>query len=288
MRGRIERTADSDNPPRQSAFRKYRADCKPTKGTIAHVDATQRRTEKMRRMASEGGQKGRASRASRRAAGRATNGDTAYRATCRAERKRTGTRSGSAVRSPRRPAAKCRNGRAAARRPPPAPVAAPAPAPAPVAAAAPSAPAKPTTTTSAPAPAELEKFLINFVVEQTGYPPEVVELDADLEADLGIDSIKKAQLFGELAEYFDVQPAENLTLDDFPTLRHVLNFLATATVKGDLSANGSIAAPAGPRSRCGACCRSGSSSGARCHGRGSCSAIRRPPATRIRRSWKNS
>ena len=45
----------------------------------------------------------------------------------------------------------------------------------------------------------LEKFLINFVVEQTGYPPEVVELDADLEADLGIDSIKKAQLFGELA-----------------------------------------------------------------------------------------
>ena len=54
-------------------------------------------------------------------------------------------------------------------------------------------------------PAELEKFLINFVVEQTGYPPEVVELDADLEADLGIDSIKKAQLFGELAEYFDVQ-----------------------------------------------------------------------------------
>ncbi len=40
---------------------------------------------------------------------------------------------------------------------------------------------------------------INFVIEQTGYPPEIVRLDADLEADLGIDSIKKAQLFGELA-----------------------------------------------------------------------------------------
>ncbi len=79
----------------------------------------------------------------------------------------------------------------------------------------------------APAPAiELERFLINFVVEQTGYPPEVVELDADLEADLGIDSIKKAQLFGELQEYFDVTPTDNLTLDDFPTLRHVLDFLA--------------------------------------------------------------
>ncbi len=42
------------------------------------------------------------------------------------------------------------------------------------------------------------------MVEQTGYPAEVVDLDADLEADLGIDSIKKAQLFGELQEYFDI------------------------------------------------------------------------------------
>ena len=48
----------------------------------------------------------------------------------------------------------------------------------------------------------LEKFLVDFVVEQTGYPAEIVELDADLEADLGIDSIKKAQLFGELREHF--------------------------------------------------------------------------------------
>jgi acyl carrier protein len=72
---------------------------------------------------------------------------------------------------------------------------------------------------------DLEKFLVNFVVEQTGYPPEMVELDADLEADLGIDSIKKAQLFGELAEYFEVQVSEDLSLDDFPTLRHVMNFL---------------------------------------------------------------
>ncbi len=77
---------------------------------------------------------------------------------------------------------------------------------------------------------ELETFLVNFVVEQTGYPTDLVELDADLEADLGIDSIKKAQLFGELGEYFDVQPSEDLTLDDFTTLRHVLNFLLTAQV----------------------------------------------------------
>jgi acyl carrier protein len=78
-------------------------------------------------------------------------------------------------------------------------------------------------------PEELETFLVNFVVEQTGYPPEMVELDADLEADLGIDSIKKAQMMGELAEQFSITvdvTDENLSLDDFPTLRHVCNFLA--------------------------------------------------------------
>ena len=90
----------------------------------------------------------------------------------------------------------------------------------------------------------LEKFLINFVVEQTGYPPEVVELDADLEADLGIDSIKKAQLFGEMREYFDVTPSTNLTLDDFPTLRHVLKYL-----QGAAEINGTVRDGFGSRGR---------------------------------------
>ena len=86
--------------------------------------------------------------------------------------------------------------------------------------------ATPRPAAETPDAGQLAEFLVNFVVEQTGYPAEIVELDADLEADLGIDSIKKAQLFGELGEYFDVQPAEDLTLDDFPTLRHVLDYLA--------------------------------------------------------------
>jgi acyl carrier protein len=84
----------------------------------------------------------------------------------------------------------------------------------------------------------LEEYLINFVVEQTGYPPEMVELDADLEADLGIDSIKKAQLFGELANEFDVQASEDLSLDEFPTLRHVKEFLESAASTPTPSANG--------------------------------------------------
>jgi acyl transferase domain-containing protein/acyl carrier protein len=98
-------------------------------------------------------------------------------------------------------------------------------------------PAEPSSThptpAQQPAPAAasgLERFLIDFVVDQTGYPPEIVDLDADLEADLGIDSIKKAQLFGELREHFPLSGAGEIALSDYPTLRHVMNFLAAANV----------------------------------------------------------
>ena len=89
-----------------------------------------------------------------------------------------------------------------------------------------SAEPEPFTTPSGVEAGELQEFLVNFIVEQTGYPPEHVDLDADLEADLGIDSIKKAQMFGEIGELFKIPaPTGNVTLDDFPTVRHVLNYM---------------------------------------------------------------
>ncbi len=56
-------------------------------------------------------------------------------------------------------------------------------------------------------PSSLETFLRDFLVEQTGYPHDMIQLDWDLEADLGIDSIKLTQLMGELREMFEVDPA---------------------------------------------------------------------------------
>jgi acyl transferase domain-containing protein/NAD(P)-dependent dehydrogenase (short-subunit alcohol dehydrogenase family)/acyl carrier protein len=72
-------------------------------------------------------------------------------------------------------------------------------------------------------------YLIQFVCEQTGYAREVVDLDADLESDLGIDSIKKMQLFGELREQFDFSGLQPSALANFSTLRHVLDFLQQST-----------------------------------------------------------
>ncbi|MFM7845547.1 MAG: phosphopantetheine-binding protein, partial [Planctomycetota bacterium] len=76
--------------------------------------------------------------------------------------------------------------------------------------------------------AAMQAFLVRFVIEQTGYPEEMVELDANLEADLGIDSIKIAQMMGEVVEQFglDVQSFQGRTMSDFRTLRDVVRVLS--------------------------------------------------------------
>ncbi|MDP1798869.1 MAG: beta-ketoacyl synthase N-terminal-like domain-containing protein, partial [Planctomycetaceae bacterium] len=80
--------------------------------------------------------------------------------------------------------------------------------------------------------AAVQQFMINFIVDQTGYPADMVEMEADLEADLGIDSIKKAQLIGELAENFEMKhladSLQDLSLDDFRTLSSLLDFVTKA------------------------------------------------------------
>ena len=88
---------------------------------------------------------------------------------------------------------------------------------------------------------EMTRFLIEFVVEQTGYPEEIVELDADLEADLGIDSIKVAQMMGELNENFNlnVNALKSKTSDDFRTLRAIVDTVVAAGVSSSLVASAS-------------------------------------------------
>ncbi|MEI7863147.1 MAG: phosphopantetheine-binding protein, partial [Planctomycetota bacterium] len=97
---------------------------------------------------------------------------------------------------------------------------------------------------SAEAAEELTSFLIDFVVEQTGYPREIVELDADLESDLGIDSIRKAQLFGEIGQKHGLSADASVSLDDFRTLRHLLEYMLPRV--GGMPVQPVAAVPAAP------------------------------------------
>src|SRR6185437_149400 len=73
--------------------------------------------------------------------------------------------------------------------------------------------------------------LLDIVCKRTGYPTEMLGLDLDLEADLGIDSIKRVEILGLLAEANGGQTAnvamEKLT--NIKTLRGIIDCLATAT-----------------------------------------------------------
>ena len=61
------------------------------------------------------------------------------------------------------------------------------------------------TKPAAPVPAgreEIARKLLDIVRERTGYPPEVLRLELDLEAELGIDSIKRVEILGKLRDAF--------------------------------------------------------------------------------------
>lgn len=86
---------------------------------------------------------------------------------------------------------------------------------------------------SAPAPAEvpansvddaIKERILALVVEKTGYPKDMLDLDLDLEADLGIDTVKQAEMFAAIRAAYNIPRDENMKLRDFPTLAHVIQF----------------------------------------------------------------
>jgi NAD(P)-dependent dehydrogenase (short-subunit alcohol dehydrogenase family) len=50
-------------------------------------------------------------------------------------------------------------------------------------------------------------------------------LDLDLEADLGIDTVKQAETFAAIREVYGIERDDLLALRDFPTLQHVIGFV---------------------------------------------------------------
>ncbi|MFW2387596.1 MAG: beta-ketoacyl synthase N-terminal-like domain-containing protein, partial [Polyangiales bacterium] len=67
--------------------------------------------------------------------------------------------------------------------------------------------------------------VLAIVSEQTGYPSDMLDLELDLEADLGIDTVKQAETFAAVREAYDIEREENLELRAFPTLAHVVQFV---------------------------------------------------------------
>ena len=67
--------------------------------------------------------------------------------------------------------------------------------------------------------------VLALVAEQTGYPPDLLDLELDLEADLGIDTVKQAEVFAAIREAYGIPFDDTLKLRDYPTLNHVVAFV---------------------------------------------------------------
>ncbi len=94
-----------------------------------------------------------------------------------------------------------------------------------------------------PSQAEVTEAVVSIVAEMTGYPPELLDLDLDLEADLGVDTVKQAEVFAAVRERFGVERDESLSLREFPTLAHVIGWISDKTA---VTATETTMAPAAP------------------------------------------
>ncbi len=72
---------------------------------------------------------------------------------------------------------------------------------------------------------EITSFVLSNVSEKTGYPSEMLDLELDLEADLGIDTVKQAELFASIREHYGIPRKEDLRLADYNTLTKVVQFV---------------------------------------------------------------
>ena len=76
--------------------------------------------------------------------------------------------------------------------------------------------------------------LLDLVSDRTGYPKEALSIDLDLEADLGVDSIKRVEILGALAETLETgaegqQPnLEMEKLSTIKTLRGIADYVTEA------------------------------------------------------------
>ncbi|MHA2231619.1 MAG: SDR family NAD(P)-dependent oxidoreductase, partial [Candidatus Hodarchaeales archaeon] len=86
---------------------------------------------------------------------------------------------------------------------------------------------------STPFEEKIHSEVISIVAEKTGYPTSVLGLDMDLEADLGIDTVKQAELIGLIREKWNLSREKGVKISEFPTLGHVVNYIVSRLKQAD-------------------------------------------------------
>jgi acyl transferase domain-containing protein len=109
-------------------------------------------------------------------------------------------------------------------------------------------PVTPAPVRSSPPARDAEALLLAVVAEKTGYPVEMLTLDMELEAGLGIDSIKRVQILSALQEKLpELAAVDANALAALNTLGEIVAFArATAPVVSDPSVLAAAVSPTAP------------------------------------------
>ncbi|NED15558.1 type I polyketide synthase [Streptomyces sp. SID9124] len=122
--------------------------------------------------------------------------------------------------------------------PSPMPMPAPAPAPVPPAPVVP-APHAPAASDVPPSlsPEELENVLLSVVARLTGYPADMLDMEMELEADLGVDSIKRVEILSVVRrEVGDLAAGDVGRLGRLRTLREIVAALVDVAAPDEVPA----------------------------------------------------
>ena len=90
---------------------------------------------------------------------------------------------------------------------------------------------------------EIAPALLSIIGEKTGYPPEMLDLNMDMEADLGIDSIKRVEIMWSLQEQLPHLPqVSGSEMSELRTLKEIADHLSSL-LPSDLHDSPIISAP---------------------------------------------
>ncbi|NMG05892.1 type I polyketide synthase [Brasilonema sp. UFV-L1] len=76
---------------------------------------------------------------------------------------------------------------------------------------------------------DLDKNLLAIISDKTGYPVEMLDVNMDMEADLGIDSIKRVEILGTMQEMYPDLPKPNVEeLGELRTIGQIVEYLQSS------------------------------------------------------------
>ena len=86
----------------------------------------------------------------------------------------------------------------------------------------------PAAAVSAGSNDKLNEIILSAIADKTGYPEDMIEDDMELEADLGIDSIKRVEIFADVVKKLEITltPDQTEELSTMSTVKDIAAYLA--------------------------------------------------------------